>query len=799
MDYKIIKQRKRNKRNLIFSNELKKQFGLSLLCSDYLISKGINDIDSAERFLRPKETHLYSPMSFSDINVAIQRISDALVNNEHIYIYGDYDCDGICSSVILYKYLKTKNANVDVYLPDRFSDGYGLNMKAIDSISENGCTLIITVDNGITACNEIAYAATLGIDVILTDHHEPPLKIPKAFAVIDPKNQEELYPFDDICGSTVAFKLASAMGIDNEALRRELICFSAIATVADLVPLIDENRTIVSLGLKYLKENLNTGLSQLIKISGLSQTADIVASDIAFKIAPRINACGRLLNASIAFELFTTDDETKAKALAENLNETNEERKAIEESIINLAVKYLEDNDLLSKEKVLFIPLSNAHEGVIGIAAGKVCEEYNRPAIVGSVKDGMITASCRSIPGFNIYTALCAANDLFVKFGGHSQAAGFTVKEENFDELVSIVNQQAEVMNVDNLLIKHSYYDVEAVPAYVTKAAVSQMEAFAPYGLKNPKPIFKFEGVSIRSISYIGASGNHVRCSITTSSASFSAVGFSMAALFRDVDPALKYDVLFTPSINTFRGANNLQLEIKDLQPHIDVPDKYYKSLYDHFYVNNNVAIDFKPKNEQFLSLNMEGAVEKYSDSLFIIYGKDMLIRMFRYCAYKKLKLCVSYGSELLTKDGYVNVLVNPCMSKLPEIVHSVIVLDPPCFCGYESRFYEKKDNVLFLKSEAYLPSVFIDREYIAFIYKKLPALKNLENSLSKYIDFLNSQSVLQVNYFLLRICLDILSELGIIDYEIQTDKLFIEFEPISGLKDINMSSVMQKLAKAYA
>ena len=505
------------------------------------------------------------------------------------------------------------------------------------------------------------------------------------------------------------------------------------------------------------------------------------------------------MNASIAFELFTTDDETKAKALAENLNETNEERKAIEESIINLAVKYLEDNDLLSKEKVLFIPLSNAHEGVIGIAAGKVCEEYNRPAIVGSVKDGMITASCRSIPGFNIYTALCAANDLFVKFGGHSQAAGFTVKEENFDELVSIVNQQAEVMNIDNLLIKHSYYDVEAVPAYVTKAAVSQMEAFAPYGLKNPKPVFKFEGVSIRSISYIGASGNHVRCSITTSSASFSAVGFSMAALFRDVDPALKYDVLFTPSINTFRGANNLQLEIKDLQPHIDVPDKYYKSLYDHFYVNNNVAIDFKPKNEQFLSLNMEGAVEKYSDSLFIIYGKDMLIRMFRYCAYKKFKLCVSYGSELLTKDGYVNVLVNPCMSKLPEIVHSVIVLDPPCFCGYESRFYEKKDNVLFLKSEAYLPSVFIDREYIAFIYKKLPALKNLENSLSKYIDFLNSQSVLQVNYFLLRICLDILSELGIIDYEIQTDKLFIEFEPISGLKDINMSSVMQKLAKAYA
>ena len=799
MDYKIIKQRKRNKRNLIFSEELKKQFGLSLLCSDYLISKGINDIDSAERFLRPKESHLYSPMSFSDITAATERISAALINNEQICIYGDYDCDGICASVIIYKYLKTKNANVDVYLPDRFSDGYGLNINAVNQIHEKGCTLIITVDNGITAYNEIEYASSLGIDVILTDHHEPPLKIPKAFAVIDPKNQEELYPFDDICGSTVAFKMALAMGIDDDMLKHELLCFAAIATVADLVPLIDENRTIVSLGLKYLKEGLNLGLNRLIKVSGLEQTQDIAASDIAFKIAPRINACGRLLSAKISFELFTTQDDNRAGSLAEQLNEINEERKAIEESLIESAEKYLSDNKLLAKQKVLFIPLKNAHEGVIGIAAGKICEEYNRPVIVGSVKEGMITASCRSIPGFNIYTALCAAGDLFVKFGGHSQAAGFTIKAENFNELISLVNQQAEYMNVDNLLIKHSYYDVEAVPAYVTKTSVSQMEAFAPYGLKNPKPVFKFDNVSIRSIAYMGASGNHVRCTITTPAATFSAVGFSMAAMFRDVDPSLKYDVLFTPSINAFRGANYLQLEIKDFQTHINVPDEYYQSLYNHFYVNNNSSLDFRPEKNQFLSLNMEGAVDKYSDALFVVYGKDMLVRMLRYCTYKHIELSISFGNDFLIKKDCVNLIVNPCSALLPDYSGSVIVLDSPCFCGYEARYYEGKTNVLFLKSEAYLPSVFIDREYIAFIYKKLPALKGLENSLSKYIDYLNSQSVLQVNYFLLRICLDILNELGIIDYEIQTDKLFIEFEPISGLKDINMSSVMQKLAKAYA
>ncbi len=799
MEYKIIKQRHRNKRNLDFSNQLRKQFGLSLLCADYLISKGIADIDSAERFLRPKLNHLFSPNCFNDMDIAVDRINEAISAQEQIFIYGDYDCDGICASVILYKALVHLGALVDVYLPDRFSDGYGMNINAVDKLKKQNVSLIITVDNGITAVKEIEYANSIGIDVILTDHHQPPSVIPDAIAVIDPKNSEDLYPFSEICGSVVALKLVEALGVEDKKLVCELITFAAIATVADLVPLIEENRTITSIGLKYLKYNLNYGLTELIKICGISDMSNISSSDVAFKIAPRINACGRLANARMAFELFTTADLSRIKQLSDEVNALNEERKSIEDDIISRAENYLIENDLLNKERVLFIFLDDAHEGVVGIAAGEICEKYNRPTIVGSIKDGKATASCRSIPGFNIYDALSSADYLFVKFGGHSQAAGFTVKEENIDELVAIVNQQAVEMNVDNLLIKHLYYDIETVPAYVTKAAVEQMDAFAPYGLKNPRPVFKFEGVVIRSISYIGTSGKHVRCEIMTPSAIFRGIGFSMADQFSQVDISCKYDILFTPSINEFRGVSELQLEIKDLQPHIELPKQYCLSLYNHFYVNSNVAVDFIPKSEQILSLNVEGCINEYPNAFFIAYGKDALLRVMRYCEYKNIKLNLSYGTQNALESNAVNLLVNPTEDMLSAVCDMFIVLDPPCFCGYESRLYENNEKAFFLRSEAYVPSVYIDREYIAFIYKKLPALRNLENSLDLFIEFLNSQSILQVNYFLLRICLDILSELSIIDYEIRTDKLYIEFTPISGVKDINTSSVMQKLAKAYA
>lgn len=798
MEYKIIKQRTRSKRNFDFAELLHKQFNLSSLCADYLISKGITDIDAAERFLKPNFSHLYNCFSFQHMQKAVDRIYAAIENNEKIIIYADYDCDGVCAAVILYKVLKTKDANVHVFIPDRFTEGYGMNMDAVERLAKDGANLIITVDNGITAINEIELANSMGVDVILTDHHEPLENLPQAYALINPKYAADTYPFDEICGATVALKLAEALDIESEILHRELMVFAGVATIADLVPLIDENRTIASLALTYINDNYNAGLSKLIDKCGIKSRDNISASDVSFKIAPRINACGRLLNADYAFELFTTDDSVRIDELTTLLDDTNEERKKIEEDICQQAEDYLLDNNLLQEQKILFIPIANGHEGVNGIAAGKICEKYSRPVIVGSVSDGVIKASARSIPGFNIHEALMSCFSLYIKFGGHSQAAGFTIAEEHFEIAAGLVNLHASRMGIDRALLKHTFYDMQASGAFVTKEAVLQMQDFAPYGIKNPKPVFLFENAQISSVNYMGDSRQHVRCNITADGNTFSAVGFSMAEEFSMLDLANKYDILFTPSINTFRGVSNIQLELKDIQQNIPTPDAYYESLYNHFYVNNSSPIDYKPKPEQYLNLNVEELIDSRPDSVFICYGKDMLVHVIRYTKYKCMKLNISYG-ELNYEEDAVNLLVNPICAQLPEVNHGIFVLDIPCFSGYESRYYEENVKVMFLRGERYLPSVFIDRNYIVFIYKKIAILESLGNDLSKFIKYLNSESVLHVNYFLLRICFDILAELGIIDYEIMSDKLYVEFNKISGVKDIYTSAVMQKIIKAYS
>lgn len=798
MEYKVVKQRTRSKRNIEFARLLNKQFNLSALCADYLISKGITDIDSAERFLQPKLSHMYDCFSFRNMKKAVERIRNAVDNNEKVVIYADYDCDGVCAAVILYKTLKYLGGDVRVFIPNRFSDGYGMNIDAVKRLAEDKTDLIITVDNGITAIEEIKLASSFGIDVILTDHHEPLTELPNAHALIDPKCSNDAYPFDEICGATVALKLSEALGVESEALHNELIVFAAVATIADLVPLIDENRTIAYLGLNIISENYNLGLTKLIEKCALNNINNISASDVSFKIAPRINACGRLLSADYAFELFTTDDAERIDELAKLLDDTNEERKKIEEDICSQAENYLLENSLLATQKVLFIPIQGGHEGVNGIAAGKICEKYARPVIVGSISDGIVKASARSIPGFNIHEALMSCFALYIKFGGHSQAAGFTITEENFKIATDLVNLHASKMGIDRALIKHVFYDMESSGAFVTKEAVLQMQAFAPYGIKNPKPVFRFENARINNVSLIGDSRQHVRCNITADGNTFSGIGFSMASEFEMLDLAKSYDVLFTPSINTFRGISNVQLELKDIQQNIAVSDEYYESLYDHFYVNNNSPVDYKPKSEQIVNTNVEEIIDLHPGSVLICYGKDMLIHVIRYTNHKCMKLNISY-KELNYEENSVNLLVNPTNSDLTNISQEIFVLDIPCFCGYESRFYENNEKVTFLRGERYLPSVFIDREYIVFIYKKIPVLNSIGNDIEKFIKYLNSESDVQVNYFLLRICFDILAELGIIDYEIISEKLYVTFNKISGVKDIYTSVVMQKIIKAYS
>jgi single-stranded-DNA-specific exonuclease len=437
MEYKIIKQRHRNYYNEAFITAIQRQFGLSELSAAYLASKGFSTLGQIEEYLHPKPQDFSDPYLFADMEKCVGRIEKAIREKEKIAIYGDYDCDGVCATVILYKALQALHADVFYYLPDRFSDGYGFSMQAIDTIRLKGASLIISVDNGITAAAEIRYAKEAGIDTIVSDHHNCPDVLPEAFAVINPKNTNEKYPYEYLCGAAVAYKIAQALGADEGDLGKEMLTFAAVATVADLVPLTQENRSIVSIGLSLIKERINIGLTKLIEVSEL-KIETIAAGHISFSIAPRINACGRLYKADTAVELFLETDASRALSLANELNAYNDERRLIEADITLQAEQYISNHNL-AENGVLLIKLEDANEGVIGVACGRLCEKYNRPTIICVSKNGICKGSARSIPKINIYERLCLAKDLFIKFGGHAQAAGFTIREADFERMRALI------------------------------------------------------------------------------------------------------------------------------------------------------------------------------------------------------------------------------------------------------------------------------------------------------------------------------------------------------------------------
>ena len=797
MEYKIIKQRSGRVRDLTLAGELRKQFSLSDICADLLVARGIGNIDSAERYLYPSVKHLYDPFLFRDMDKCCERIEKALSRGEHIVVYGDYDCDGVCASVILYKYLASRGGDVEVCLPDRFTDGYGMNTDRCRLIADGGCTLLITVDNGITAAGECGYLAGRGVDVIVTDHHLPGPEKVECFAVVDAKTEGETYPFTDLCGASVALKVCMALGLGStDPLYWELMAFAAVATVADIVPLTGENRTVVSLGLGMLPNVSDPGLMKLISLCGCSASS-LSASDISFKLAPRINAAGRIDSAMDAFELFTTSDAARAAALAEKLDSFNTERRSVEDDIIARCERYISENALLEKQNILFIAIEEAHEGVVGIAAGKIAEVYNRPCVVGSLSCGMIKASARSIPSVNIYDMINPHQGLCERFGGHSQAAGLSVREEDFDLLASRVNSYASECGIEAKLIRTVSYDIEAFTDCLSLEGIRQLEAFAPYGYANPRPVMLMEGASLSNVRRMGSGGKHARLSVTCAGHFFSAVAFGMADEIAGLDLSGTYDVVFTPSVNTYRGIEEVQLEIKTLQSAMETPQEYYESLYDHFYANSTSVSDFIPAPSSVMECTPEEAVERYLSNLFVVYGKDMFMRLRRYAAHRGIPVRISYGKAGPFREGELNMLVCPVGESLPE-GRPLTVCDPPVFSGYESRFYLGREDTSFIPSERYIPDVLPERELIGLVYKKLPVLSSMKGDWHRYMAYLDTLCRCRLNAFLLRICLDILSEMDIIEYEMNDSVLDVVFHTVKGGVDLGSSSVLRKISGAY-
>ena len=496
------------------------------LLAGILAARGITDPTEALTLLAGEE-ELSDPMLLTDMDKACARILEAIDKEQTIVVYGDYDVDGVTATALLYQHLKGMGASVKCMLPSREGDGYGLSKNAIQSIHDKGCQLIVTVDNGISALEEAEFAASLGVDLIVTDHHLPQDALPKAVAVVDPRRADDHSPFKGLCGAGVAFKLCAALdGCPPEEMLDYCGDLAAVGTVADVMPLTGENRTLVKAGLKLLQQTDRPGISALLEEVGL-EGKPITAENVSYAIAPRINAAGRMDNAVTALQLVLCEDEERAEELAHKLNEINVARQETEQEIVKAAQEQLDAEPAILEDRVILIWGRDWHPGVIGIVASRLVEKTGRPVIVVSVDEhGEGKGSGRSVQGFNLHECIASCEDILLRFGGHAMAAGLSVREENLPELRRRLNEWA-ARECAVLFTPPLECDLSIHLDRITVESVRRLEQLAPYGAENPTPVFVLEKAVIDGIFSV-SEGKHCRLRLRQGNASIYAVWFGM-------------------------------------------------------------------------------------------------------------------------------------------------------------------------------------------------------------------------------------------------------------------------------
>ncbi len=555
------------------AEKLQRTLHISPLLARLLNTRGINEPDQARKFLQSDLAHCHDPFLMDGMEESVKRIREAVEKGEPILIYGDYDADGVSSTSLLIHTLKRLGATFDYYIPNRFTEGYGLNKPALLEAKERGFSLVITVDTGISAVEEAAFARQLNLDLIITDHHEPPDQLPEAFAVINPKKPGCSYPFKYLAGVGVTFKLAHAL-LGNMPV--DLLELVAVGTIADLVPLIDENRVLARFGLEALSRTDFPGLRALIDGCGL-QGKELTADHVGFVMGPRINASGRLYTADEAVQLLTCEDREEAAALAQQLDQYNRERQTLVQKIAGQAIAQVEQQlDPQTERSVLVVADEEWHEGVIGIVASRLVETYRAPAIVFHIdrESGMAKGSARSIEGFDIYRALSGMKELLPHFGGHPMAAGMSIKAEDIVILRERLNQWAREHVRKEDMIPTRHVDVTCRLEELTVETIAEMQLLAPFGEGNPSPVVLVDGVRMTGLRKIGKDENHIKCTLTRHHQKLDAVGFDMADIADHISPHALVELVGEPAINEWNGFRKPQLIIRDVGvSHIQVFD----------------------------------------------------------------------------------------------------------------------------------------------------------------------------------------------------------------------------------
>jgi single-stranded-DNA-specific exonuclease len=562
-----------NNEQLLKRDEFSQKFGLRPAVSFLLVQRGIITEKDVQRFFNPTLKDFHDPFLFPDMQKAVDRLNQALGNKEKIMIYGDYDVDGTTAVALVYKFLEqnTWSSNLDYYIPDRYIEGYGISEKGIEYAKKTGVTLIIALDCGIKEVNKIAYAKSLGIDFIICDHHMADNVLPDAVAILDAKRQDSTYPYEHLSGCAVGFKFMHAFAISNGinfSRLRILLDYVVVSIAADIVPITGENRVMAVFGLKQLNHDPSKGLKGIIDVCGLTGK-EITMNDIIFKIGPRINASGRMMNGKESVDLLLEKNVETAKEKSENVNQYNDDRRELDKKMTDEAFATIDEDPKMVDNKIIVVYNSEWHKGVIGIVASRLTEKYYKPAIVLTESNGYISGSARSVTGFDIYKAIESCKDILINFGGHTFAAGITLEREQLDLFKSRVEAYADENMSEREAIQTFDIDMALRLNEITMELVSDLRRMNPFGSENTKPVFCSFGVRDSGASkLVGRELEHIKLDLVDDSTDevVSAIAFGMHEYNNHIKSGKPFDICYTVEENTYNNKTTIQLLIKDIR-----------------------------------------------------------------------------------------------------------------------------------------------------------------------------------------------------------------------------------------
>jgi len=804
--------------------ELSEKLNISSLLSRLLWQRGITDAATAAAFLNPSLSNLNDPFLLPDIDIAVECIKQAVADGDKIAVYGDYDVDGISASAVMLNTLQKMGADVIYYLPDRFTEGYGVNPDAIYKLHEEGVRLIVTVDCGITALEEVELANRLGMCMIITDHHTCLDELPNAKAVINPHRPDSIYPFSDLAGVGIAFKLACALvGQETAAGYIDIV---ALGTVADIVPLIGENRVIVHYGLQHINNAPREGIKALLSVSGLNNP--VGAWNIAFQLAPRLNAAGRMSSAAKGLEVLLCEDADKALGLARSLDADNRQRQNVEKQMLEEAMAIINSDIDLRHERAIVLAKEGWHQGVIGITAGKLADMYHRPVLMVALADGQGHGSARSIPNLNIYNALNQCKKYFLALGGHSQAAGFSILKEDVSAMRRKLNEILENLLTYEDIIPVINYDLDIALSDISPKLVDELKLLEPFGTDNKEPMFLIKNVPFKDMREVGTDKAQLKLCLSSGGQDLDCIAFRNGNKYQELYKCKGVDVIGSLEFNTWNGMQRVQLKAAHVRPSNDeinlaaFVDHYYDNITDIFvrdntdlqdddlYIKDLLKTKFNSseQRDEWLINHLKGSM----NNLILVNTPFQLNHLLSELRAHDLINVIDRHYNCVGNDAviYNVVLVNAELSSLDlKPFANVILYDVPFSSSYIAKLADKIiDQQLYLifghdqieSNKEVLVQWALSRREMEHLYKALKYAGR--RSLRYNINIKALEQALAITKQKIYLGLDIFKRAGLIDYAAAPDDLlYITLLQHDGKVDLFSDpkyEAMQTLRKSF-